>query len=625
MKMSVLLFFVIVLCCGSILAEDIDTATVADTNVVELESTIFVVGQRITTATTRFPFEKDRLNQVLTENGFGLISKGAFLAQDIQADGFKRDDITIVVDGERYHSACPNRMDSPLARSNSLEMSSIDLNKTSSSISSGLSGVIAYNRDPIGPGRKLRVGGSQSVGASEATDIGFAATGSMHRMAGRYAVGKGYEDADGRDFVELYGYKENYTYSLAEGSITGVKSDWKYRAEFTYTEDVMFPYLQMDERTNEVYAGSVAYKGHKLYVNHTSHLMDGDLRVSMGSMVTDATNTTVGLNGSMYDVYYRHWNADNQISTPMTTIENHLMPEVNQIAGSIYQNWSTGPFTYWGRLGVSNFSIGDKDRESFYEVVHGEQSSTRTFPIGAVGGAFRSNLTPALKGTLVADLTTDPPPAQSMYIAVRKPMGKPWWSGNPGLNAPVRASLRGKLAMRGVTFEASASHVWDYVNFQAVTVDAQAYQTYHNVNAVLLSVGLRGNWKYVQFSSGYTWAERYDDDMPLSEVPPFYLTYTLKSPKVGDGAAFVRHTYNDAQTRVNTELKETPTGSWHRFDIGLNYDVGPARFGLEVDNVLDELYTQHMSYLRNPFSSGARVYEPGLTLRLNMVLLTTGE
>ena len=39
---------------------------------------------------------------------------------------------------------------------------------------------------------------------------------------------------------------------------------------------------------------------------------------------------------------------------------------------------------------------------------------------------------------------------------------------------------------------------------------------------------------------------------------------------------------------------------------------------LEVDNITNELYYQHLSYLRNPFASGASVWEPGVTVTLGV-------
>lgn len=89
---------------------------------------------------------KDRLSGIFESNGFSLIRKGVFFAQDIYADGLKRSDINVIVDGERYHTACPNRMDSPLTRVNQIELESVSLMKTSGDLLSGLGGVVNFHR-----------------------------------------------------------------------------------------------------------------------------------------------------------------------------------------------------------------------------------------------------------------------------------------------------------------------------------------------------------------------------------------------------------------------------------------------------------------------------------------------
>lgn len=605
--------------------EENSDSLAVDTTAVTLDQTIYVVGRRLKADKAPFPFEKERFHQVLTGNGFGLISKGVFLAQDIQGDGFKRDDISIVVDGERYHSACPNRMDSPLTRSNSLEMDVIELDKTSSSCCSGIGGSVAYRRQPIGDHDQLRAGISQSAGASDASDFGFAATTRHHRLGGRYAVGSGYTDGDGLSFVERYGYRNDFTYQLAEGSITGENRGVEYRAQFTYTDDVMFPYLQMDERLNRVYSGFVSYRGHKLYTNYTEHLMDNGLRLPMPggmSMATDAINTTVGIIGPVYEAFYRRWDADNAIVTMMGRIDNALMPAARQVGVTARHSGVYHGMTYWARAGVSHFSIGEGVREAFYQPLYPGQEASRTFPSGALGVAVRKHLSQHLTGVVTSDASVEPPTAQSLYIAVQRPMGAVWWSGNPSLDAPVRASLRTKLEARNVTLETSATHVWNYVELAAATAGSQAYQTYENIDALFLSANLRGEWRYVTFAAGYTWSQGGPDDTPLAEIPPFYLTYTLTTPRIARGAAYWRHTYNDAQTRVDVALSELTTASWHRFDIGVNYDMTPFRLSVEVENITDEFYTQHLSYVRDPFSAGRRVYEPGRTLRANVVLLS---
>jgi len=97
---------------------------------------IEVSAKRINLGEANNKISKDNLGNILDKNGFSLIRKGVFFAQDIYADGLKKGDINVVIDGERYHSACPNRMDSPLTRINPLDLESVTLDKSSNNIQS---------------------------------------------------------------------------------------------------------------------------------------------------------------------------------------------------------------------------------------------------------------------------------------------------------------------------------------------------------------------------------------------------------------------------------------------------------------------------------------------------------
>jgi len=118
-----------------------------DTMHINLDRNITVSGTCLSRSVVDFPFEKNRFADVLKIEGFGIVKKGSFLAQDICVDGFKRGDIEMVIDGERFYCACPNRMDNPLSRTNSLEMETITLNKTTESAQAGIGGIISFNRE----------------------------------------------------------------------------------------------------------------------------------------------------------------------------------------------------------------------------------------------------------------------------------------------------------------------------------------------------------------------------------------------------------------------------------------------------------------------------------------------
>ncbi|MBK7867526.1 MAG: hypothetical protein IPJ75_11405 [Ignavibacteriales bacterium] len=77
----------------------------------------------------------------------------------------------------------------------------------------------------------------------------------------------------------------------------GRNQDLKYGASFTYTENISFPYLQMDEKFNRLFLQISPGKGNKIYANYTSHLMNNSLRISPMMMETDAKNLTIGATG----------------------------------------------------------------------------------------------------------------------------------------------------------------------------------------------------------------------------------------------------------------------------------------------------------------------------------------
>lgn len=593
-----------------------------DTLSVVLPDIITVSGTRLQRDSAAFPFEKNRFTDLLHTNGFVLIQKGVYFAQDIYADGFKRNDIAIVIDGERYHNACPNRMDNPLARANPLEMQSISLEKTSAADKPGLGGTVSYRRGVPGADSQLRAGISTSAGAAPARDVAVAAITHRHQFSAYYAEGTDYTDGDGRNFTDNYDYKKDPAYRVGQAGLSGLRGDWQYRAEIMYTQDVMFPYLMMDERDVRVLNASVGWRRHRLYVTHTDHLMDNGLRRATGLMETDARNLTVGLTGPSYELVIRRWDADNRMITPMTTISNHIIPDLRVTNGAVWKRTSTERYTAWGRLGLSNSRLGDKSQADLYESLFGTTEESRWFPTFGAGASIRYTMTGGISGSATADFVSEPPTPEQLYIAFRAPMNNPWWSGNPELKAPIRASLRTQATGYGVSLDLSASHVWNYVEQVRAQSGMRAYRTYQNVEAILLSAGIAGSWKVFDFSANYTHATNTGNDSALVEIAPLALASRVKVPVGRSSLAFLRHTYNDAQARVDRSLGETPTPAWHRFDIGAQVNISPLTINLEIRNVADELYYQHLSYARNPYASGARVYEPGRTVALSIVMDT---
>jgi len=579
---------------------------------------IEVTSQKLKLGDFQSPVEKDNLSTLLGRNGFSLIRKGVFFAQDIYADGFKRGDINVVVDGERYHSACPNRMDSPLTRVNPLELESVDLMKTAGSIQCGLGGKVTFNRTtPVEP-ISLKAGLSGSTVASKSFDGSVLAEGYQQRLSVRYSAGLPYEDGDGREFKELYSYKENYRYTLVEGSFLGKSSLWKYGATFSYTEDVSFPYLLMDERKNKVFNASLSYNDNKVYFNYTDHLMDNQLRESNMLMVTKANNLTLGAVGDFYELFFRKWSADNVISSPIMTIENKMMPEVNMYSASVHHLIDFGKINISGRAGIVHHRVGDESRLSFYQNFFPDADRSRWFPTFGLSANYSTLINDDWGAGALVEVGSEAPETEYMFIAVQKLMNKPTWSGNPTLNQPLRSTIRVSINYRGIRLEAFAAKVWNYVNLTKAMVDEKPFMTYENINTYMVGFNFGFIWEFVDVNASYTFAQNVTNENPLSEIPPLRITTTLTSPEFYNLVLFLRHSYNDAQTRIDETIKETSTPAWNKVDLGATYSIGSFLIALELNNITNADYYQHLSYLRNPFASGVQVYEPGRTIRLSL-------
>ena len=333
MKTFLLCLFILIISLGNTFSQKADSLKTY--NLKEIK----VFGKKYAIDQSEFPVEKDNLSDVLELGGFSIIRKGVFLAQDVYADGLKRGDYSIVVDGERYHNACPMRMDAPITRINPIEVKSIELVKSSSNLQAGLGGVIEVNRSI--PKYNLGFSGNitQMFGKSNETDFSLLAEKLDQRISLRYVQGLPYKTSNNNSYKDLYGYKDNERFQFGEASVYGVIDEWKYSGSIMHSENVSFPYLQMDEIRSTVYNSSLSFNGYKIYLNYTDHLMNNSLRVSSMFMETYAKNLTVGFVSDLFEAYYRRWDADNRMNMPngAMPIFNHILPEINLYSANLFK------------------------------------------------------------------------------------------------------------------------------------------------------------------------------------------------------------------------------------------------------------------------------------------------
>ncbi len=562
---------------------------------------------------------KDKLKNIFENNGFSLIRKGVFFAQDIYADGFKRGDINIVVDGERYHNACPNRMDSPLIRVNPIELKSVEMSKSSGSIQAGLGGIVEFKRTLPQKDLNMKVALSGTAGAQNSIDFSSSVDYEKQQFNIRYSEGTPYKDGNGNTFKDNYGYEDNFKYKLAEAALRGVFNNFRYGASILYTDNVLFPYLKMDEKITRVYSAFLRYGQHKVYMNYTRHIMDNDLRISKMLMRTDAKNLTVGAIGNFYEVVYNNWDADNFLRSSKFNILNSLMPNVSTFTLNVFKSLDYMNFSLHGKLGVVYHSVCNKEREKFYKMVYNNVNLSNFFPTFSFGISRITSLGKNLGWGIMLEANSESPEPETLYISVKKPMGKPAWSGNPNLKQPLKSTLRTSLYYDKISLELYGTKVWNYINLISKVTEGKKYLTYDNINAIMIGFDFNAKYRNVEINASYIWAKNNTNDMPLAEIPPFRITTKLISPKFSNIFAYVKHTFNNSQDRIYELLNEKATPAWNRLDLGIVYSINNINISLEAENITNAQYYQHLSYLRDPFASGINVFEPGRTIRLSFM------
>ena len=103
---------------------------------------------------------------------------------------------------------------------------------------------------------------------------------------------------------------------------------------------------------------------------------------------------------------------------------------------------------------------------------------------------------------------------------------------------------------------------------------------------------------------------------PVAEMPPLR---GRVAARYDDGRFFgsVEGVFAADQNRVDASLNEAQTPGWGVMNASLGVRQGRLRLTAGVANAFDRLYTDHLSYQRDPFRSGVRVPEPGRSFFAN--------
>ncbi len=553
----------------------------------------FIVGDTLLPAFEVEPIEvieyysKDDPINGLKVLGGDFIRRGPKFASDVYFHGFKSSQMSIVIDGERFPPACPNRMDVSLVRINPLETDEIMVNSTPN-IQSGLGGGIYVKRRT--PSLRTLILTYIKLSALSERSLEFAGAfeRSNYGVYIRHSVSSTYLNGAGKDFPELYGYKDDVKeqYKTYEFSFTGKYGGIKYHTGVWYYKDVLFPYLRMDERENLAFSLSASISGNKVYFNYTKHKMDNALRKYSSYMMTDAEGMNLGLSGRFYEIYYHKWDAYNY----MGYIKSHMIPDISLLRGVLSFKRELINLNFNMHFGVETSKRGS---ESWFS------DGLRFFvPFGA---------SVSYKNVSIYTLS-EPPDLKELYIDLPK------WKGNYRLKQPMNAGISIDFTGYLLSLNIFANYVLNYVRM----IRYDNITTYDNTNAFITGLSLKLTERYFDIVVNYDYAQDIKHDIPLAEILPLRITATLYTPSVLNFQGFLRLNYEDAQVRVDTSLNEIPSGSWKTVDLGLKLPLKNITFEITTFNLFNTVYYRHLSYIRNPFSRGVKVYEPGRRVELTV-------
>jgi iron complex outermembrane receptor protein len=487
--------------------------------------------------------------------------------------------------------------------------------------------------------------------------------------------GDPYEDGAGRRFTELANYRpENrgdraFSVGTAWGRVVWAPAAG-HQLDLAYTRQdsgaVLYPYLLMDALWDDTDRVNLRYEATGLgarqasvraqgYLTQVDHWMTDERRTSSlakpraYSMGTQAETRTAGgkaeavLGGLTLGVegYERLWDATNEMAGSAYAPQA-MIPGVSVRTGGVFAEYlrSLGrglALSAGGRLDQAR-SEADAGRANtaLYEAYQGTSSlaATDTLPAAKVRLAWHHGAFEVAGGVGHAARA---PEATERYLALRR-MGTDW-VGNPSLDPSRNTALDASATFTRAGFRLEAgvyrSRVADYVTVydqvrrRAVpgVMNAVA-RSFANVDATLTGgelgaslpiligrVFVSGDVSYVRGTQDGD-AARGIVAGPLAEMPP--LRGRL-SARYDDGRIFgsVEGLFAADQDRVDASLNEARTPGWGVMNLSAGLRQGRLRLALGVTNVFDRLYTDHLSYQRDPFRSGVRVPEPGRSLFAN--------
>jgi len=636
-------------------------------------------GDSLEAAQIRESSARDVGEALADTTGVRMLRKGG-IANDIVLRGFQSRDLNILIDGLRIYGACPNHMDPPAFHADFAEVERIELGKGPFDVRNqgSLGGIVNIVTRSAEPGfhadADLSTGSFGYFNPSATASYGN----ERYSLLGgfSYRLSRPYTDGAGKRFTDTTNYRTEFLDSdafrvgTAWGKVSFVPRNG-HLAQIAYTrqqaDHVLYPYLQMDAVYDDSDRISLSYqidRGgsfiHALrfrgYFTQVDHWMNDQYRLtslgvtrpySMGTMAETQTyggrfelamgNWVVGS-----ESFRRQWNTTTALAGSGYQPQSSL-PDVRTDSIGVYAEYQK-PLADSLRLDAgarldTARSAADplKANTALYYAYHSTRliSVRNTEPSGNVRLRYSAPHGFEISGGV--GHTFRIPEPQERFFALRR-MGSDW-VGNPSIGPSRNSGADGAITFRhsglflGTTFH--LNRIRDYitidrqpkVNMVAGVMNSSA-RTYQNVDALLYGGELDATYSLTQnlsVSTNLSYVRgSQDPDIAmgmtsenLPEMPPIFsrtgLRYTTHRL-----SAEIEAQFTGSQRRINADLGEEPTPGYGTANAKLAYRFRRFTFRAAVDNLFNRRYYEYLSYMRDPFRTGVRVFEPGRNVYLNI-------
>ena len=255
-------------------------------------------------------------------------------------------------------------------------------------------------------------------------------------------------------------------------------------------------------------------------------------------------------------------------------------------------------------------------------------SATNNFPSGNTRLSYKAAGGIEISGGV--GHTVRVPDARERYFALSR-MGTDW-VGDPALKPSRNTGVDGGVSFRrGSLLLEGSFYLYSIADYVTVVSQARinmvpgvmnsSARSYQNVNARMRGGELLISYLLTRslfFSGDLSWVRGTSDVDPskgilssnLPEIPPMRARTGVRY-ETSRVMAEVEGVFAGAQRNVDTLLGEQSTAGYGIANLkaGMNFKKAVLRAGL--NNIFGRRYFEHLSYQRDPFRSGVRVYEPG--------------